>query len=235
MEGCSFRIKNLYPLFNVMRGDKMEKKISRDKKSQDRRRVHYEVQTRRDTKMMKSFIDFKNRVEHPTVTPGLLLIGITFILLPVVRPEIKKDIGITGVAVSALLGAFLAFLGIARQYITIALMKRNPGIVLNEEIIYLFGNEDIRAKKEHSEERVGYYKNVYSLWEDEKTFYLGLENDELVILPKNGFKTGEAEAFKLFIIEKSNAKYIWTPTKWKNIYRARMVRRQMNKQPEKNE
>ena len=213
----------------------MEKKISRDKTSQDRRRVHYEVQTRRDTKLMKRFINFKNRVEHPTVTPGLLLIGITFILLPFVRPEIKKDIGMTGVAVSALLGAFLAFLGIGRQYITIALMKRNPDIVLNEEIIYLFGNEDIRAKKEHSEERVGYYKNVYSLWEDEKTFYLGIENDELVILPKNGFLTGEAEAFKLFIIEKSNAKYIWMPMKWKNIYKARMVRRQMNKQPEKNE
>ena len=90
-------------------------------------------------------------------------------------------------------------------------------------------------EKEHSEERVGYYKNVYSLWEDEKTFYLGIENDELVILPKNGFLTGEAEAFKLFIIEKSNAKYIWMPMKWKNIYKARMVRRQMNKQPEKNE
>ena len=42
-------------------------------------------------------------------------------------------------------------------------MKRNPDITLNEEINYLFGNEDIRAKKEHSEERVGYYKNVYSL------------------------------------------------------------------------
>lgn len=208
----------------------MEKKTS-----QDRRRVHYEVQTRRDTKLIKRFINFKNRVEHPTVTPGLILIGITFILLPFVRPEIKKDIGISGVVVSALIGAFLTFLGIGRQYITIALMKRNPDIALNEEINYLFGNEDIRAKKEHSEECVGYYKNVYSLWEDEKTFYLGIENDELVILPKNGFLTGEAEAFKLFIIEKSNAKYIWMPMKWKNIYKARMVRRQMNKQPEKNE
>ena len=65
----------------------MEKKTS-----QDRRRVHYEVQTRRDTKLIKRFINFKNRVEHPTVTPGLILIGITFILLPFVRPEIKKDI-----------------------------------------------------------------------------------------------------------------------------------------------
>ena len=113
----------------------MEKKTS-----QDRRRVHYEVQTRRDTKLIKRFINFKNRVEHPTVTPGLILIGITFILLPFVRPEIKKDIGNSGVAVSALIGAFLTFLGIGRQYITIALMKRNPDIALNEEINYLFGN-----------------------------------------------------------------------------------------------
>ena len=116
----------------------MEKKTS-----QDRRRVHYEVQTRRDTKLIKRFINFKNRVEHPTVTPGLILIGITFILLPFVRPEIKKDIGNSGVAVSALIGAFLTFLGIGRQYITIALMKRNPDIALNEEINYLFGNEEI--------------------------------------------------------------------------------------------
>ena len=75
-------------------------------------------------------------------------------------------------------------------------MKRNPDIALNEEII-LFGNEDIRAKKEHSEERVGYYKNVYSLWEDEKTFIWELKTMNWSYFPKNGFLTGEAEAFKL--------------------------------------
>lgn len=196
--------------------------------SQDRRRVHYEVRTKRDAKLMKNFIDFKNRIQHPTVTPGLLLIGITFILLPFVRPEVREDIGQTGVAVSVVMGAFLVLLGAGRQYLTVALMKRNPNIVLGEEIIYLFGNEDIRAMKRDSEERVGFYKNIYNLWEDENTFYLGLDNDELVILPKTGFQSGETDAFKLFIVKKSNAKYIWSPTKWKNIYKARMARRQMN-------
>lgn len=33
--------------------------------------MHYEVQTRRDTKLIKRFINFKNRVEHPTDNTGL--------------------------------------------------------------------------------------------------------------------------------------------------------------------
>ena len=198
----------------------------------DRRKIHYKVNTVRDTKLMKSFINFKNRVQHPTVTPGILLIGATFVLLPFVRPEIRTEIGNAGTVISVLIGALMMLLGVGRQYITIALMKKNPENILGEEIVYLFGNDDIRAKKKASEERVGFYKNVYSLWEDENTFYIGLDNDELIILPKSAFMEGNVEAFKLFVIEKSNAKYIWSPKKWKNKQKAKMVRRQMNQNTE---
>ena len=32
---------------------------------EDRRKNHYVVETKRDTKLMLTFIEFKNRVEHP--------------------------------------------------------------------------------------------------------------------------------------------------------------------------
>ena len=35
---------------------------------EDRRKNHYVVETKRDTKLMLTFIEFKNRVEHPAAT-----------------------------------------------------------------------------------------------------------------------------------------------------------------------
>ena len=77
------------------------------------------------------------------------------------------------------------------------------------------------AHDDDTEENMGHYKNIYRLWEDEKTFYVGMNEDDLLILPKENIEGGDMGSFKDFILEKSGAEYRWKPVgivnKWKDF------------------
>lgn len=46
---------------------------------EDRRKNHYVVETKRDTRLMLTFIEFKNRVEHPAATVYMIAMGVMLI------------------------------------------------------------------------------------------------------------------------------------------------------------
>ena len=129
------------------------------------------------------------------------------------------SIAMVGKVIGYIFGAVLILMGLFRKYISVYMMKNNPEVHVNEEITYLFGNTGIRADKpqEGTEEHLANYKEVYCVWEDEADFYLGMNNDDLIVLQKANFTTGEASLFKDFILEKSGAKYIWKPAKFVNV------------------
>lgn len=101
------------------------------------------------------------------------------------------------------------------------MMRNNPEVKENEEITYYFGNAGIRAVRDGQEENMGFYKAVYRIWEDEKTFYVGMNEDDLLILPKDRFEEGSAEDFREFLVDKSGADYRWKPlglvNRWKDF------------------
>lgn len=183
---------------------------------EDRRKNHYVVETKRDTKLMLTFMEFKNRVEHPMatlymVTMGVMVVGLMY----------KEAAGIakTGRIIGYVFGTLLILLSIFRKYISVYMMKNNPEVHVDEEITYLFGNTGIRAEKpqEGTEEHLANYKDVYCVWEDEADFYLGMNNDDLIVLQKEKFKVGDTDTFKDFILDKSDAKYVWKPAKIVNV------------------
>lgn len=186
--------------------------------SVDPRRNHYTVQIRRDTEMMMIFIRFQNRVSHPRVTFNLFATGVLLAAVPV----IVKGLALPGVIVSYGVGGLLILTALFRQYLTLSMMKSNPDVKENEEITYYFGNTGVRAVHDDgTEENMGHYKNIYRLWEDEKIFYIGMNEDDLLILPKENITGDVPEEFKEFILEKSGAEYRWKPTgivnKWKDF------------------
>ena len=189
----------------------------------DRRKNHYIVYVKRDTALMKTFIEFKNRVEHPAatvymITMGVMLIGLMY--------QQAASIAMVGRVIGYVFGTLLVLLGLFRKYISIYMMKNSPQVHVDEEIQYLFGNTGIRAEKaaEGSEEHLGNYKDVHSVWEDEKNYYLGINKDDLIVLPKMNFKSGDVSEFKDFILEKSGATYIWKPSQIGNICRNAVVK-----------
>ena len=171
---------------------------------EDRRKNHYVVETKRDTKLMLTFIEFKNRVEHPAATVYMIAMGVMLIGLMYKQAD---SIAMVGKVIGYIFGMVLVLMGLFRKYISVYLMKSNPQV------------NGIRADKqqEGTEEYLANYKEVYCVWEDEADFYLGMNNDDLIVLQKANFTTGEASLFKDFILEKSGAKYIWKPAKFVNV------------------
>lgn len=183
----------------------------------------YKVEIRRDENMMRTFIKFSNRVRHPRVTVYMLIVGISLILLPFAQRGIKQP----GVTISIVMGVLLTAMGLFRQNISIWMMKSDPAVKLNEELTYIFGNTQIRAIKGAVIENMGSYSKIYRVWEDEKHFYVGMNEEDLLILPKMNFSEGDAKTFRDFILEKSGADFRWQPTGFVNICKHKWMNFQM--------
>ena len=115
------------------------------KLQEDRRKNHYVVETKRDTKLMLTFIEFKNRVEHPAATVYMIAMGVMLIGLMYKQAD---SIAMVGKVIGYIFGMVLVLMGLFRKYISVYLMKSNPQVNVDEEITYLFGNNGIRADKQ---------------------------------------------------------------------------------------
>lgn len=189
----------------------------------DRSRNKYIVNIVRDTAMMKTYVKFYNRVKHPRVTMNLLFAGIVLVALPVAAP----GIALPGVIICYVMGALLVLMGLFRQNIAVYQMKADPNVKENEELSYLFGNTKIRVENDGKIETMGGYQNVYRVWEDEKTYYVGMNEDDLLILPKNAFEKGDVKGFRDYILEKTGADFVWKPTEFVNICKNKWMQIQM--------
>lgn len=174
----------------------------------------YKIQIRRDTEMMKTFIDFNNRVNHPKVSFHLFLIGALLISMPIVAGGGK----LWGVLICYILGGFLVFMSLFRKYIAVHQMKKSPEIEVGEELTYHFTPKGVRVCKEgEPDKNLGGYKNIYEVWEDEKHYYLGMNKEDLLILPFKDFTLGKPSEFKEFVLQKSKAPYTWKPAGFVNL------------------
>ena len=106
-------------------------------------------------------------------------------------------------------------------------MKADPKVKENEKLSYLFGNTKIRVENEGKIETMGGYQDVYRVWEDERTYFVGMNEDDLLILPKDAFEKGEAKAFRDYILERTGADFVWKPTGLVNICKNKWMQLQM--------
>ena len=85
-----------------------------------RRKNHYVVETKRDTKLMLTFIEFKNRVEHPAATVYMITMGVMLIGLMYKQAD---SIAMVGKVIGYIFGAVLILMGLFRKYISVYMMK----------------------------------------------------------------------------------------------------------------
>ena len=180
----------------------------------------YIVHICRDTEMMKRFVKFSNRVHHPRVSMHLFIIGAALLAMPVISGGGK----LAGIIICVVGGGFLVFMSLFRHYIAVARMKKSQEIKLNEELIYIFGNTGVRVEQDGVFENMGSYKKIYRVWEDERCYYVGMNEEDLLILPKTNFEEGDEKSFKDFILEKSKADYTWQPVTIVNICKNKLMK-----------
>lgn len=194
-------------------GRKVENDHKEIVKNEDNRKSKYEVHIKYDKKILKTFAKFSNRVRHPLATSYMLGIGIMLFALPFVNHDIK----LAGVIVCYVMGPILILLALFRHNISVLMMKDSPEMRVGEDIIYQFGNTGVQVKKSGEIEHMGNYKKIYRLWEDEKHFYIGMNEDDLLVLPKDSFEEGDVQTFRDFITDKSRCIFTWQPTRIDHI------------------
>ncbi len=189
----------------------------------DLTKAKYVATVKRDEKLLKTFVKFSNGVKHPRTTAYMVLLGATLTALPFVN----KDIALVGDIICYVMGPILVLMGLLRHYIGVKMLKDNPGTNLGEELTYIFGNTDIKIQKNNEIEKLGSYAKVYRLWEDEKHFYIGINEDDLVVLPKADFESGEVATFRDYILEKSGAIFTWKPTRIDRVIKNAIIQLDM--------
>jgi hypothetical protein len=188
------------------------------------RDVLYQVKTKRDEAVIKAFITFTYRVYHPGVTVRLIFLG----LLIAAPSIIAKAMWLKVTCLTV--GALLILLGLFRQYISVALTKRNdPDYKSGVEYTYEFTSADASFYK--GDELVAYinkYKAVMAFYYDEDFYYLAIANRDLFVLPKSRFTVGEPAEFEDFIYQKSKKTCKWIPNNFKDQMDKRRAYRQLN-------
>lgn len=190
--------------------------IKEQREMTDPRKNKYVVRTCRDTSMIKTYIQFVNKVKHPRVSMNMFVTGVLLAILPVIA---KGAIALPGEIIAYSVGALLMIMALFRSNISVWMTKNDPKVKVDEEIIYFFGNTGVRVEKDGEVENMGYYKTIYRVWEDEKNYYIGMNEEDLLILPMNNFEVGDAKEFRDFILEKSGADYRWKPSTPINIFK----------------
>ena len=179
----------------------------------DFKKGKYVVPVKRDEKLLKTFVKFSNQTRHPRTTVYLITVGSMLIALPIAN----KEIALAGVIICYVMGALMVLMGVFRHRIGVYMLKSNPQTKLDEELTYIFGNTDVKTERNGELEKLGSYASIYRLWEDEKFFYIGINEDDLVVLPKANFEVGDVSTFREFILEKSGATFTWQPKRVDNV------------------
>lgn len=189
------------------------------KENVDRKKSKYVVSVVRDEKVLKMFVKFSNTVKHPRTTGYMAIVGGSMFILPF----INNEIALPGVIICHIVGALMVLMGLFRHRIGVYLLKSNPETKMGEEFTYLFGNTGVKLEKNGKIEHIGSYKKIYRIWEEEKIFYIGMNEDDLLVLPKTNFEVGDVSTFRDFIVEKSRCIYTWKPTRIDNVIRQNIM------------
>ncbi len=185
----------------------------------DPRKSKFIVHTYRDVAMMKSFIKFDTRVRHPRAQFNMIVLGLAFYTIAIKINGIKMP----GLIICYVMGTLLIALAVFRHNMSLATMRKNPEVKENEALYYFFGRTGIRGTANGNEVKLGNYKDVYRVWEDEFNFFIGLESEDLLVIPKGDFVEGDFTEFCDFILEKTGADYRWSPATFTNKFKRIMT------------
>ena len=197
----------------------------------DFRKGKYVVPVKRDEKLLKTFVKFSNQTRHPRTTVYLVTVGAMLIALPIAN----KEIALAGVIICYVMGALMVLMGVFRHHIGVYMLKSNPQTKLDEELTYIFGNTDVKTERNGELEKLGSYASIYRLWEDEKFFYIGINEDDLLVLPKTNFEVGDVSTFREYILEKSGATFTWQPKRIDNVIKNNIAQFKWRMQKQKEE
>lgn len=178
--------------------------------------MQFKVETVKTEETLQDFILFMYRVKNSGGTFKMVVLGLGMIVIGYLAKEKPPAaIGCTIVGVVTLLFAIFKHKLAVRQLkkSDIAYKEQTKlGFEFSGSGIYVYKNDEL-------DENIGGYSHVTCLYGDEKNYYVGINNEDLFLLPRKDFTEGSQEEFAAFVEKRSNEKYEFTPATVKNKWR----------------
>ena len=189
----------------------------------------FKVVMKKDSEVLKDFISFTYRAKGAS---GRFKLRAFAIGLVVIGYLAAKGGNTTQGAVISTVGIALLVFSLFLPQIAVWRLKRADLAYKNQtELTYAFTNGNIHVYENGElSQNVGGYSSVSCFYGDEKNYYVGVNNEDLYLLPKKAFVEGNVEEFQEFIERKSNEKFEFLPGTVKNkwlVYRNNMKQKEI--------
>lgn len=186
----------------------------------------FKVVMKKDEEVLRDFILFRERANNSSGKFKMIVFGIGLIVIGALaakggRPAAGCIIDAAGIAM-VVFALFIHNIAVMR------LKKADIAYKNQTELSYVFTNSGIYVyENEELMQCIKGYARVSCLYEDEKNFYVGIDNEDLFLLPKKVFIEGDTASFIKFMETKSQELSVFLPTTVKNRW---MVHRMKQKQ-----
>lgn len=169
--------------------------------------VLYRVETKRDAKMIKDFILFTYRQRFPRVTRNFLIIGLLSLVF-IYGGKIRAV-----QIICLVIGIFCILMAFFRHHIPIFNMKRrDPDYLEQNTLTYEFTSAGfVGFRNEEPYIKVNDYHKINHIYHDEEYYFIGVNDEDLIILPKKKFTDGDPVEFEYFINRKTSIEPVWVP------------------------
>lgn len=183
----------------------------------------FKVVMKKDDEIMKDFLSFTYRAQGQVKRAKLYILALGMVLIGWLAArggDVKAGI------VIGFVGVLMILLGLALPKVALARLKKvDEGYNKGTEYEYVFAKGHMYIY-ENGElvQNVGGYRQVTCFYGDEKNYYVGINNDDLFLLPIKNFVEGNPDEFIKFIEYVSDEVYVFLPATLKNrwmVYRAK--------------
>ena len=159
--------------------------------------IVYKAVTKHTKQMLRDFVRFTYRMQHPKSTFRLCVFGAGFwTLTPFLRGDMPARI------LLAVFGGFIVVFALTRHLIAAnRLAEHDEYYQKQTEIIFLFGEKEFSIQTGTDEVPMK-YTEISQVYKDKRNYYLWLNNEDIQVLPRADFATGDEETYETFISQK---------------------------------
>lgn len=156
-------------------------------------------------KVLQQFIQFTYRINSPKAAFRMCVFASCFFLLAYAFRGGQAMYILCAIGLGIIAFAFF------RKYIAFFKLAGNDPNYQSQADIYLtFGENEFTINQPEQKEQHVKYKELSHIYEEEETYYLNINNEELHVLPKEDFTVGDAADFGKFIETKTGKKFLQT-------------------------
>ncbi len=186
----------------------------------------FKVVMKKDDEVMKDFLSFTYRAQGQMKRGKIYVMAIG--LLVIAYFAFKGGSPTAGIIMSVVGGLMLS-MGLVLPKVALARLKKTDEMYKNRtELTYVFAGSSMYVYEgDVLTENVGSYRQISCFYGDEKNYYVGINNEDLFLLPKKSFVQGDESEFIEFIQDVSDEKYEFLPFTLKNRWEVFKVNQKM--------